>query len=341
MGNKTFRAFRVQETPDHRFRQQVEEVPFSSLPEHEVVIQVHFSSLNYKDALSASGNKGVTKKYPHTPGIDAAGIVTASESEDYAPGDPVIVTGDDLGMNTAGGFGEYIRVPADWIIPLPDGLTLRESMIYGTAGFTAGLAALKMSQLNADQEAGEYLVTGATGGVGSFTVALLSKLGYEVVAATGKVQAREYLKQLGANRIIDRNELHHDSSRPLLTGRWAGAVDTVGGGILSTVLRSTKPEGIVIACGNAASASFDITVYPFILRGLSLLGIASASCPMHVREKIWQNFAVKWKIPGQEDVVHEINLDNLQHEIDKILHGEQIGRALLKHDVKNPTNTSM
>ncbi|MEM6299920.1 MAG: YhdH/YhfP family quinone oxidoreductase, partial [Bacteroidota bacterium] len=225
----TFKALRVHEQTDGTFSRQIESRSTDDLPEGEVLIRVHFAGLNYKDALSATGNKGVTRKFPHTPGIDAAGVVEESNHSDFKAGDEVIVTSYDLGMNTDGGFAEYIRVPAEWVVPKPNTLSLSESMILGTAGFTAGLSLWKMLQNDQNPEAGKILVTGATGGVGSFAVGICAKAGFEVIASTGKSEATEYLKKLGATEVVGRDYAHDDSKRPLLKPLWAGVIDTVGG----------------------------------------------------------------------------------------------------------------
>ena len=287
--------------------------------------------LNYKDALSAFGNKGVTRKYPHTPGIDAAGIVEESLSNQLKKGDKVLATGYDLGMNTSGGFAEYIRVPAEWIVELPDDLSLKESMILGTAGFTAGLSVYKLESAGIDKS-GEVIVTGATGGVGSLSVALLAKLGYNVVASTRKKDKEEYLKKLGAKLIIDSKEHSDTSTKALLTRKWKGAVDTVGGNILSTVLRSLDYGCSVASCGNAFSPDLNMTVYPFILRGVNLLGINSAETQMDLRKTIWRKLAGEWKIDLLNEITTECNLGQLDEKINLILNGKITGRILVSID---------
>ncbi len=248
------------------------------LPAGDVLLRVAYSSLNYKDALALTGHPGVNKVFPHVPGVDAAGIVVASDAPEFRPGDQVIVTGFDMGANRWGGYAEYVRVPREWIVPLPAGLTLRESMMLGTAGFTAGLCvdALQKHQVSPDR--GEVVVTGASGGVGSMAVSILAALNYQVTAVTGKTAAHEYLRSLGAARILAREQVDDPSGRPLLSARWAGGVDTVGGNILSTILRSTQHSGCVAACGLAASNALPITVFPFILRAVTLSGIDAAWC---------------------------------------------------------------
>jgi acrylyl-CoA reductase (NADPH) len=295
-------------------------------------VRVSYSSLNYKDALSATGNRGVTRKYPHTPGIDAAGTVVDSRSNTFHTGDSVIVTSYDLGMNTSGGFGQYIRVPAEWVVQLPQDLTLKESMIYGTAGFTAGMSIFSLTH-SVKPGDGEILVTGATGGVGSISTAILSKLGYDVVAVSGKADAADFLKGLGAKRIVTREEVNDESQRPLLKACWAGAVDTVGGNILATAIRSTHPGGAVTTCGMVASPDLPLTVFPFILRGVKLLGINSQSCPMQHRQEVWNRLATNWKIDQLEAISQEVSLETLNPLIDTILKGGIKGRTVVNLDI--------
>ena len=318
----------VEESGDKIFSRKIVERPLADLAAGEVLVRVLWSSLNYKDALSASGNRGVTRKYPHTPGIDAAGVVAESNSAAFRVGDEVIVTSYDLGMNTSGGFAEYIRVPADWIVPLPAGLNLRESMIFGTAGFTAGMSVDALSR-TISPEKGEILVTGATGGVGSLAVAILAGLGYRVVAVSGKPEAAEFLFRLGATKVLSRAEACEGSSKPLLKGLWAGAIDTVGGEVLTTTVKSMKLQGVVTCCGNVASPELPLNVFPFILRGVSLVGIDSQNCPMQPRQQIWQKLAADWKPVQLADLCREVVLDELEGEIDRILLGGQKGRVLV------------
>ncbi|MDX2447948.1 MAG: YhdH/YhfP family quinone oxidoreductase [Desulfobacterales bacterium] len=328
MNQRTFRAMIVEETQDNRFVRSIKERSISDLSDGDVLVHVSNSSLNYKDALSATGNRSVTRKYPHTPGIDAAGIVEESRNKTIQKGDAVIVTSYDLGMNTSGGFGQYIRIPADWVVPLPQGLTLKESMIYGTAGFTAGLSVFSLTHtVKPDQ--GDILVTGATGGVGSITTAILSKLGYHVVAVSGKPDAADFLRNLGARRIVTREEVSDESRRPLLKSAWAGVVDTVGGNILATAIKSTHPWGTVTTCGMVASPDLPLTVFPFILRGIKLIGINSQSCPMKHRQFIWKRLASDWKIDHLETLCREVSLEELNPLIDTILKGGIKGRTVV------------
>lgn len=325
---QTFKAMVVSETADQRFLREIRKKELSDLPAGELLIEVKYSSLNYKDGLSASGNKGVTRKYPHTPGIDAAGVVATSSTSQFGAGEQVIVTGFDLGVNTPGGFGQYISVPAAWVVKLPQGLTLKESMGYGTAGLTAALCVLRLMAFGLTKDAGEVLVTGATGGVGSIAVGILSKLGYNVVAATGKTNERDFLTGLGAKAIISRDEANDTSGRPLQKGRWAGVIDTVGGNILATAIKSTKYGGLVAACGNTMSADLAVSVYPFILRGVSLLGVDSVEIPMNTRLRTWQKLAQDWKL-DLSGIVSECALEELSPKIDLILKGGIRGRVVV------------
>jgi putative YhdH/YhfP family quinone oxidoreductase len=326
---ETYKSLVVTEQENNTFSMEIVEKALSSLPEGDVLIQVQYSSINYKDALSATGNKGVTRCYPHTPGIDAAGLVVESSSENFKAGDSVLVTGYDLGMNTPGGYGQYIKVPANWVVKLPETLSLRESMIYGTAGFTAALSVYRLIASGVTPSDGEILVTGATGGVGSIAVSILHKLGYHVVASTGKTDANEMLLSIGATDIISREDLDDQSGKIMLRERWAGVVDTVGGNILATALKSTKYGGTVTTCGNVASPKLATTVFPFILRGISLIGIDSVECDMELRTKLWDLLSKEWKIEAISKHVEEITLNELESKIQLILKGKLMGRTIV------------
>lgn len=331
MENKTYKALVVEESGKNLFIRKIKEKTIDGLPAGEITVRVRYSSLNYKDALSATGNRGVTRAYPHTPGIDAAGTVEESSDGVFKQGDQVIVTSYDLGMNTQGGFGQYIRVPAGWVVKKPSGLTLKESMILGTAGFTAGMSVDRLTA-GVKPEQGVVLVTGATGGVGSIAVAILSRLGYSVTAVSGKSDAQNLLKKLGAVGIIGRNEFTENSNRPILKARWAGVIDTVGGEILATAIKSTGPLGVVTCCGNVASPELPLNVFPFILRGVSLIGIDSQNCPMTLRKKIWAELAGNWKPDMLEDLCDEISLEELDGKIEAILKGQLKGRTIVNLD---------
>lgn len=328
MGDQSFKAMVVTEVAEKQFTKEIKDKTIDELPDGEVLINVKYSSLNYKDALSATGNKGVTRNYPHTPGIDAAGVVQESSVADFKPGEEVIVTSYDLGMNTSGGFGEYIRVPAGWVVKLPKNLTLKESMVYGTAGFTAGLSVNGMTH-TVKPDAGEILVTGASGGVGSLSVAILAKIGYTVVAVTGKAGEKDFLMGLGAKEIMSREDAADTSGRPMLKARWAGVIDTVGGEILATAIKSTDLGGVITCCGNVASPDLPITVFPFILRGVYLIGIDSQNCPMNKRAMIWEKLANDWKLDNLDAISETVSLNGLDEKIDSILKGGVKGRTVV------------
>jgi len=326
---RTFRALWIDKEQDGTFRRSIRERSVDELPAGEVLVDVRYSSLNYKDALSATGNPGVTRKFPHTPGIDAAGVVAESESDAFAPGDEVIVIGFDLGMNTPGGFGQRIRVPADWAVRRPDGLSLEESMVLGTAGFTAAECVDKLERMGLAPGDGEVLVTGATGGVGSVAVTLLGQLGYAVAAGTGKASQADWLHELGAARIVDRESLEAGGDRPLLAQQWAGVVDTVGGGILFNAIKSLRYGASAACCGLVASPELPATVLPFILRHVNLLGVDSVELPIGEKRRIWQRLAGEWKPSKLSALQRTIGLEELPAAIDTILAGEMVGRCVV------------
>ncbi len=324
-----FKALVVTETGEKQFTRRIETKRIDDLPEGDVIVKVHYSSLNYKDFLSATGNRGVTRNYPHTPGIDASGVVVESNASTFTPGDEVIVTSYDLGMNTAGGYGEYIRVPSGWVVPLPSGLTLREAMIYGTAGFTAALSVWRMIENGVQPEHGDILVSGATGGVGSIAVSILAKSGYGVVAVNGVVDESEYLKAIGAREVISIEDATDTSGRPMLKSLWAGSIDTVGGDILATTIKTVNPNGTVTCCGNVASHELPLNVYPFILRGVSLIGIDSQNCPMPIRAQTWEKLASDWKIDWLEKLTTEAPFADLDAKIELMGQGKHKGRTII------------
>lgn len=328
MNNGKFRALVVEEK-DGIFFREVKFLTKADLPEGELLFNVKYSSLNYKDTLSATGNKGVTRNYPHVPGIDAAGIVVESSVSHLKPGQEVIVTGYDLGMNTFGGFSEYVRVPAHWCTELPPGLSLKESMMFGTAGLTAGLSINKLIDHGIKPDSGSILVTGATGGVGSLSVAILAKLGYKVAASTGKDQSY-FLKELGADRILSREEVNEISNRALLKELWAGVIDTVGGLTLSNALKTTKYGMAVTCCGQVSSPELSTTVFPFILRGITLYGIDSVYSPEPTRKTIWNNLASSWKPACLPLMVNFCKLEELSDNIEKMISGQIVGRIVVE-----------
>ena len=323
MEDTKYKAFVTKES-DSGFSNSIENLSVADLKDNDLIVKVSYSSLNYKDALSASGNRGVTREYPHTPGIDAVGEVIESNSSDFKSGEKIIVTGYDLGMNTFGGFGQYISIPANWAIPLPKELSEAEAMSIGTAGLTAGLCVRKLLMNDFTPDSGNVLVTGASGGVGSVAVMVLSKLGFKVVALTGKKDQADYLESLGASSVIMRSEME-EQGKPLQKGIYQGGVDTVGGNILSNFISQTSHRGAITCCGNVASDKLQTSVFPFILRGVTLIGIDSAESLLEVKKEIWNNFSNDWKI-DLEKITKEVQLEFLSEEVDKILKGEQIGR---------------
>ena len=327
----TFRALEVSET-EGEFSSKIVEKNIADLPEGDLLIKVDFSSLNYKDAMSASGLPGVTRNYPHTPGIDAAGKIAESTVPDFKEGDEVIITGYDLGMNTSGGFGEYIRVPPNWAVHLPKGLTAKQSMSLGTAGLTAGLSihALDSFREYAGLKNTKSVVSGATGGVGSISVMLLSKLGSEVTAVTGKNDQSDFLHAIGASNILSREELAETARKPIGKSLWDVGVDVASGEILSLLLTSLSPGGAVACSGLVGGPSFESSIFPFILRGNALIGIDSVEIPLKDKEHIWEHFAHDWVLEGLDKSTKEVSLDNLEVEIESILSGNQVGRVLVK-----------
>ncbi len=324
-----FQALVISEQ-DGQFQTQLQNRSFEILPAQQVRIQVHYSALNYKDALSSQGNRGVTRNYPHTPGIDAAGIVVQSHSEQVAVGDAVIVTSYDLGMNTAGGLAEFIDVPADWVVPLPTGLSLRDSMILGTAGLTAGLAFDKLQRCGLTPEQGPVLVTGASGGVGSLSVALLAQQGFEVWAVSGKPDLYDWLKGLGASQCLARDAVQAPLDKPILRPRWAGAIDTVGGQMLSSLVRACDKEGVIAVCGLVGSADLPLTVFPFILNGIHLVGVDSAQVKMAQRQKIWQYWANDWTVPDLGQYLETLSLEQVPAALEQMLAGQSQGKKLVQ-----------
>lgn len=302
------------------------------LAANDLLIRVHYSSVNYKDALSAAGNKGVTRKFPHTPGIDAAGEIVSSNSADFQPGDRVLITGYDLGMNTWGGFGEYIRVPRHWALPLPEGLSFREAMAFGTAGLTAGLSVDELIKGGILPGAGKIAVSGATGGVGSLAATILKKLGYTTVAISGKANDPFLADGLGFDEVLEREAfVAQFDQKPIGPTEFAGAVDTVSGKVLSGILKSTTRGGVVTCCGMVASADLQTSIFPFILRGVRLVGIDSVEIPLARKKEVWQHLASDWKPENMGVLCQEIILDELCDVLDAVLKGQAKGRFVLRH----------
>ena len=326
-----FKAFVVREKKNNVFSSGIETKKFEELPNHDVTIKVKYSSLNYKDALSSLGNKGVTKLYPHTPGIDASGIVISSRNKKFHEGDQVVVTGYDLGMNTPGGFSECIRVPSDWVVKLPETISLKYAMAIGTAGLTAALC-IDLLLKNSKIEKRHAVVTGSTGGVGSIAIQLLSKLGAEITAVTGKNESEDFLSSLGASTIMSRRELFDQFRQPLSKGLYDLAIDVVGGEILSGLLTCLRRDGVIACCGNVGGVNFNTNVFPFILRGNKLLGADSAERDLKQKEFLWKKLSTKWLIDDMDKFSRTIGLSELEEEIRTIYEGKQTGRVIISID---------
>ena len=319
-----FRAYVVDRQAD-QFERGLCTLSPADLPDGEVEIRVAWSSVNFKDGLAATADGKVARAYPLVLGIDLAGTVVRSAHPAFVPGAQVIAHGYDLGVSRHGGYAEYARVPAEWVVPLPPGLTTREAMALGTAGFTAALAVTELEGRGLEPEIGPVLVTGSTGGVGSTAIAILAELGYEVWAVTGKADEHGWLEALGAVGFMTRQEVAAEG-RPLETERWAGAVDSVGAATLPYILRTLRRGGAVAACGNASGPSLATTVFPFILRGVSILGIDSAYLPIARRRRIWDRLATDLRPRSLAERVTEVTLDTLEPALDAIRSGEARGR---------------
>jgi putative YhdH/YhfP family quinone oxidoreductase len=328
MPPSSFRCFYVEKLAG-QLQQSVTERPTSELPSGDVTIRVEYSSLNYKDALASQAHPGVVPQLPHVPGIDAAGEVLESSDPRFQPGDKVIATSYAIGAEQWGGWSQLLRAKADWVLPLPQGMTTFDAMVMGTAGLTTALSVAALQEHGISPDCGEVVVTGATGGVGSLAVMLLAKLGYRVVAVTGKPQNEPQLKQWGATRIIGRDELLSPPDKPLLSAKYAGGVDTVGGLMLSTLLRRTDPYGCVAACGLVGGADLPVTVYPFILRGITLAGISTVDTPRPRREEIWSRLAGPWKLALPAEAVKTVSLSDVSREVEQILAGQIVGRVVV------------
>ncbi|WP_068785956.1 acrylyl-CoA reductase family protein [Paenibacillus phocaensis] len=327
--DQLFRAFRVHQD-ESGFRSGVERLDVSALPDAAVTVKVHYSSVNYKDGLASIPEGKIVKSYPFIPGIDLAGEVTASRDARLKPGDRVLCTGYGLGVTHEGGFAEVARVPGDWLVKLPEGLTAREAMAIGTAGFTAALSVRRLLDNGLTPGQGPVLVLGATGGVGSMAVAILSRLGIEVTAVTGKPEARETLTAFGAAEILSREEAASGAKGALGKERWAAIVDPVGGAMTADLLRSLRYGGSVALSGMTGGGGIETTVYPFILRGVNLLGIDSVFCPVPLREQLWQLLAGEWK-PEQvlNAGVTEYPLERLPEALSTVLAGKAVGRQII------------
>lgn len=325
-----FKAFMVNKTEDD-FSAVVKTIELEDLPAGEVTIKVAYSSVNYKDGLASIPNGKIVRSYPFVPGIDLAGTVVRSDDSRFKEGDEVIATSYEIGVSHYGGFSEYARIPGDWIVPLPEGLNLREAMVFGTAGFTAALSVHRLEENGLTPEKGKVLVTGATGGVGSVAVAMLAKRGYHVVASTGKEMEHDYLREIGAAEIISREELVGEKVKPLDKQLWAATVDPVGGKTLSAILSKLDYNGSAAVSGLTGGTDVATTVFPFILRGINLLGIDSVYCPMETRKVLWQRMATDLKPEDLlETIQNEITLEQLPGVLSSILKGENRGRTIVK-----------
>ena len=325
----TYKALFIEEA-DGAFKRSIIDRNTDQLPAGEVLVKVAYSSLNQKDAMSAHGNKGVTRNFPHQPGIDAAGTVAESAVGDFKAGDEVVVTGYDLGMNTAGGLGQYIRVPAKWVVKLPKGLTLKQSMMFGTAGLTAQLCINKLEHNGLKKEQGPVLVTGATGGVGSIAIALLANAGYHVVASSGKPEQADYLKGLGAKEVIDRKTLSEENKKPMLKDVYAAAIDVAGGNTLSNAIKQVKHSGSVAACGLVENPNFPGVVFPHILRNVNLLGVDSVEIPLADKKAAWDKLAKAASLPAIAALNEEITLDQVIPALEKMIKGGATRHMVVK-----------
>jgi len=323
----TFRAFRIV-NEDGRIHGSIVNATVAELSAGEVLIKASYSSVNYKDALAATGTGKILRRFPLIGGIDVAGVVASSADSRFRAGDEVLVTGYDLGVANDGGYAGYVQVPANWVVPMPHDLTAFEAMALGTAGFTAGLAIVRLEQNGLRPQNGTVVVTGSTGGVGSIAVASLARLGYDVAAITGKEEAHEYLRQLGAREVVSRGTLEM-GTRPLEKARWAGAVDAVGGDMLAWLTRTTDAWGCIASTGLTGGVELHTTVMPFILRGVSLIGIDSGSCPMEIRAEVWRRLATDMKPNNLAAIAKEISLDGLPDAFATLLAGKARGRFVV------------
>ena len=323
-----YKAYLVEEN-EGKHSGQVKEIEMPSLDDGNVIIKVHYSSLNYKDALASSGVKGVVKSYPFVPGIDVAGEIIETSNSEFSVGDNVVATGYKIGMSVFGGFGELVQLPSKWVLKLPAELNSFDSMCYGTAGITAAACVKKIVDSNVSNEL-PVLVSGATGGVGSISVGILSKLGYQVHAISGKQDKIETLKTMGASEIILRDEFTNEPVKALDKAIYGGAVDTVGGEILAKIISMVANQGVVSCCGNVAGAMFTSSVFPFILRGVQLSGIDSAESSLVLKKELWNLLSNEWSL-NLTDHIKTIQIDGIGDEVKKILNGNQVGRVVIKH----------
>ncbi len=324
------KAFVVEKIEDKKFKVGVQDIAIPEISENEVLIKASYSSLNFKDALSSIGNPGVTRVFPHITGIDVAGTIEKSNSNEFSIGDKVLVTGYDMGMNTDGGHSEFVKIPASWVIKIPKGVTDKEIMTYGTAGLTAALSVNELVTNGITPQSGTVLVTGATGGVGSIAISILNKLGFEVVAISGKKEKIPFLKELGAKNIILRSAFDIENRRPMGSEKYAAVIDTVGGNILAEALKVLKYDGVATCCGLTSSSELPTNVFPFILRGIRLIGIDSVECTRDKKEAIWKKVASDFKIDKLNELTKEISIDQIKKAYETLLAGKAVGRYLVK-----------
>lgn len=326
---KSFQALFIEKEADNTSL-HFKETTLDNLPENEVTIEVHYSGINYKDGLAVLPEGKIVNQYPFIPGIDASGVVIESKSDRFQVGDEVIVTSYDFGVSYFGGYSEFIRVPAEWVVPLPQGLSLKEAMILGTAGFTAALSVDALESSGVRPETGKIAVSGATGGVGSLSTAILAKRGFSVVASSGKKDAKDFLQKFGVSEVVSREAFQPEKIRALDKQLYAGAIDCVGGKPLSYLLTAVQYGGAVTTCGMSAGGKLDTTVFPFILRGVQLLGIDSVLCPMQKRTQIWQRLATDFKLANLDELATEINFQTLPEALHQVMNGGVTGRYLVK-----------
>ena len=324
------KAFVVEKVGEKEFISSIQDIPTPKCEENEVVIKVSYSSLNYKDALSSVGNPGVSRNFPHVTGIDVAGTVFESTSPIFKVGERVLVTGYDMGMNSDGGHAQFVKIPASWVARIPDSISDKEIMTFGTAGLTAALSVNELIENSIKPESGDILVTGATGGVGSIAIAILSKLGYNITAISGKKDRVDFLKKIGANEVILREEFEEESKKPLLSEKYAGVVDTVGGKILANALKQIKYDGVATCCGLTSSHELNTNVFPFILRGIRLIGIDSVECKLEKKQAAWEKLASRWKINSLNTIINEISIDEIKVAYEHLLSGKAVGRYVVK-----------
>ena len=323
-----YKAYLVEENEGKHIG-RVKELEMPDLENGNVIIKVHYSSLNYKDALASSGVKGVVKSYPFVPGIDVAGEIIETSNSEFSVGDNVVATGYKIGMSVYGGFGELVQLPSKWVLKLPDKLTSFDSMSYGTAGITAAACVKKIVDAHVSNEL-PILVSGATGGVGSVSVGILAKLGYEVHAISGKQDKIETLNTMGASEVILRDRFTSEPAKALDKALYGGAVDTVGGEILAKMISMVANQGVVSCCGNVAGAMFTSSVFPFILRGVQLSGIDSAESSLELKKELWNLLSDEWSLNLTKHI-KTIKIDDIENEVTKILDGKQVGRVVIKH----------